>query len=127
MGNLLFFSLFRGFVIIFLDMKRITILGETLAIGYSMAVSIEYERLTKKAFNFADLEMVENTMAWYYAVIKTYNKDTKITLEALCMDSKAHDINALKDAVMGAFAEWCAVPGVDEDEQPKEEEDGARP
>jgi hypothetical protein len=108
-------------------MKRITILGETLAIGYSMAVSIEYERLSKKAFNFADLEMVENTMAWYYAVIKTYNKESKITLESLCMDAKAHDINALKDAVMGAFAEWCAVPGVDEEEQSKEEEDGARP
>lgn len=107
-------------------MKRITILGETLAIAYSMAVSIEYERLTKKAFNFADLEMVENTMAWYYAVIKTYNKESKITLESLCMDAKAHDINALKDAVMGAFAEWCAVPGVDEEEQHKEE-DGARP
>jgi hypothetical protein len=88
-----------------------------------MAVAIEYERLMKRAFSFQELDMVENTVSWYYAAIKAYNKDCRLSLEDLTMKASAHEIGLLKDAVMGAFAEWCAVPGID-DEVKQDAEDG---
>jgi hypothetical protein len=85
-----------------------------------MAVSIEYERLTGKAFNFSELDSVEKTMMWQYAAIKAYNKDCKLSFDDLALKATAHEVNVLREAVLAEFREWCQVPGIDDEEEERE-------
>ena len=92
--------------------RKITLFGEELTIAFNMAVEIGYEKITGKSFDVDDLKTVENTAALYYAAIVTNNPDTKITADDLLRKATAADVVALRDAVFGAFGDWCAIPDV---------------
>lgn len=104
-------------------MKHITLFGEELDIDFALGVEISYEEITGKPFNVQDLEMVKNTAAFYYAAIITYNPKTDISLDDIVYKASAADIATLREAVFGAFTDWCKTVGGGEEIQ---EEDGKK-
>ena len=102
--------------------RIISLFGEQLTIAFNMAVEIAYEKITGKSFDVEDLNTVEHTAALYYAAIITNNPETKITADDLLRKATAADIITLREAVFGAFADWCAIPDVMKEKDTKEEE-----
>lgn len=105
--------------------KRITILGEDIAIRFNMAVELAYEEIADRPFLLEDMEYQKNSIALYTAAIITNNPDTKITFDRLITEATGEDIKVLGGAVISCMREWMNIPSVipeekrDDDDQPK--------
>ena len=105
--------------------RKITILGEEVAISFNMAVEIAYEDISGDAFDVDSLKSQKNSIALYMAAIIANNPDTEITVDRLLKEAKAREITALSQAVIQSMLEWLEIPTVmkkTEDEEPKPEE-----
>lgn len=103
-------------------MKTITILGEEVKIGFSMAVELAYEEMTDEAFDVGRLARQKNSLAMGMASIKTFNPETKLTMEQIAMNASYEEIKALNDTVVSEMLDWLKIPKViKEQAQPSEE------
>ena len=92
--------------------KTITILGEDVRIGFSMAVEIAYEDITdsEEGFSLQQLTRQKNLMALCMATIIVYNPDTKITMERFIREVSAEEYNTITQAVLEAMTAWMKIP-----------------
>ena len=101
---------------------QITILGEPLDINFNMAVELAFEGISGEPFSLESLKFQKNSIALDYAVISTFNKDSKITIERLCEEATAKELAELSSAVASAMFAWLDIPLVAQNDEPAEEQ-----
>lgn len=110
------------------EQKTISILGEEVKIGFSMAVEIAYEDITdtEEGFSIKQLTKQKNIVALCMAAIIVFNHETKITMERFMKEITAEEYDAVSTAVVQAMTEWMKIPKTlsSEDQKPDEEQQG---
>lgn len=104
-------------------MKKISIFGHELAVTFNMAVQIEFEELSGKAFSIDNLETQKATMQLCYASLKVANDNVPFTFDEMTANISVEQTAELKNAVFTSMSEWFVIPEVIEQ---KEEEDGSK-
>lgn len=107
--------------------KKITILGEEIAIAFNMAVEMAYERITGNPFKLEDLKFKMNVMPLYMAAVIANNPDTKITFDDLSTKATKKEIMALDQAVSETMSDWLEIPSVIPEDQKPEGDDEEQP
>lgn len=107
-------------------MKKVTILGHDMNVGFSMAAEIEYEEQSGKPFDLEKMNTQKATMQLCYAVLKVSNDKVPFTFEELNRKAKFSETAELKAVVIEAMNEWLGLPAVmaeDAQAQPAGEEE----
>lgn len=110
------------------EQKTISILGEEVKIGFSMAVEIAYEDITdtEEGFSIKQLTKQKNIVALCMAAIIVFNPETKITMERFMKEITAEEYDAVSTAVVQAMTKWMKIPKTlsSEDQKPDEDQQG---
>jgi hypothetical protein len=102
--------------------RKITILGEEIAIKFNMAVQLAYEKITKSPFDVQKLNSQESSVALYIACITVCNPDTNITFERLINEASGPEILLLNKTIISAMTEWLDIPFVEPVDKTEEKE-----
>lgn len=106
--------------------KKITILGNELAISFNMAVQIEFEDISGHPFDFDILDTQKATMQLCYASLKASNDSVPFTFDDMIRQLGVEDTANLKTAVTEAMNDWFNVPKVLQEQQQEQSEDAAK-
>lgn len=97
-------------------MKKVTILGEEVSVGFNLAVQIGFEEITSKSF--ADIDgSVRDSVALLTSAIITCNPESSITLDRLVHEASNSEILAANAALQSEIEAWMRIPATVEDHE----------
>lgn len=85
-------------------------MGEELTISFNLACQIKYEIIADKTFDTASFRTIHDSVILYYAVIQTFNPDTKIDILQLMEKISHSELQQLASAVMECMQDWFHIP-----------------
>lgn len=102
-----------------MEKKIVEIGGKEFKVGFSMAVAIEWEKLTGKAWDVREsLGDTTGQMTLCYAAVKHYNKDVELGGIEEWLDGLSFvDSAKVQGAVAECMGDFYVVPGAEHAEE----------
>lgn len=101
--------------------KKITIMGEEIKISFNLACQIKYELIAEKTFDTQAFHTIRDSVMLYYAIIQTFNPDTKIDIIQLMEKITHEELQLLASAVAECMQDWFHIPETAKLDAPSED------